>query len=117
MPQKYIIVIALLFFVASTTFLFWQNNRELDPHQGKNWWTLAFVSPQESGNLSFVVENYTAQEVFEYEITADKTSVAKESFVAKRGDKTIVTPSFTATADKRTRVTVALGTEKKEIYR
>lgn len=117
MSQKNLIIILLFFFTVSAVFLFWQNDRELDPDQGKSWWTLAFASPQEPENLSFIVENHSDQETFEYEIMADKTLVTKDSFVVKRGEKATITPILTAKASERTKITVTLGTEKKEIYR
>lgn len=117
MPQKYLITSIILLFVVSATFLFWQNNRELDPDQGKNWWTLAFASPQESKNLSFIVENHSNQTEFQYEITANKTLVTKDNFVVQRGEKLTVTPSIATTSDERIKITVTLGKEKKEIYK
>jgi len=116
-PQKYLVAIFLALFIASTAFLFWQNERELDPDQGKSWWTLAFAAPEKPENLSFVIENHSNQANFQYEITDDKTPVAKDAFVVKRGETMIITPSLTAKADVRTKITVTLGTEKKEIYR
>ncbi|MDP3957231.1 MAG: hypothetical protein Q8Q10_01900 [bacterium] len=117
MSQKSLITILCLLLIASAAFLFWQNERELDPDQGKSWWTLAFAVPGESGNLSFVVENHSTETAFQYEITVDKTSIAKDTFVVKRGEKMIITQSFTAKPGKRTIITVTLGKEKKEIYR
>lgn len=117
MTQRFLIIICIGLFVASATFLFWKNARELDPDQGKNWWTLAFALPQETENLSFIVENHSDQTAFQYEITADKTSVAKDTFVVMRGEKETIIPPLVADRSTRTKVTVTLGNEKKEIYR
>lgn len=117
MSQKYLIATIFLLFAAGAVFLFWQNARELDPDQGKNWWTLAFASPENSESLSFIVENHSTETTFLYEITVDKTLAAKESFVVKRGEKMTITPSLAAKEGGRTKITVTLGKEKKEIYR
>ena len=117
MAQRSLILIFIVLFVASAFFLFWKNERELDPDQGKSWWTLAFAAPEKPENLSFVIENHSDQTNFQYEITDDKTPVAKDTFIVKRGETMIITPSLTAKADVRTKITVTLGTEKKEIYR
>ena len=117
MAQRSLILIFIVLFVASAFFLFWKNERELDPDQGKSWWTLAFASPEDPENLAFVVENHSTETAFQYGITTDKTPVAKDAFVVKRGETMIITPSLTAKADVRTKITVTLGTEKKEIYR
>lgn len=117
MPQKYLIAVIFFLFAAGALFLFWQNARELDPDQGKNWWTLAFASPENSEDLSFIVENHSTETTFRYEIAVDQTPAAKESFVVKRGEKITVTPSLAAKEGERTKITVILGKEKKEIYR
>lgn len=117
MSQKYLIAVTLFFFIAGALFLFWKNARELDPDQGKNWWTLAFVSPENSEDLSFIVENHSSGTDFRYEITIGKTPAAEESFMVERGEKMTVTPSLAAKDGERTKVTVILGAEKKEIYR
>src|SRR3989338_7086298 len=98
-------------------YCFIRRERVLDPDQGKSWWTLAFASPEDPENLAFVVENHSTETAFQYGITTDKTPVAKDTFIVKRGETMIITPSLTAKADVRTKITVTLGTEKKEIYR
>src|SRR3990167_5730764 len=117
MAQRSLILIFIVLFVASAFFLFWKNERELDPDQGKSWWTLAFAIPEESKSLSFIVENHSDQMAFEYEIMADKLLLARNSFVVQRGEKVVIAPPLTAQTSERTKVTITLGTEKKEIYR
>jgi hypothetical protein len=117
MSQKYLIAAIFLLFAAGTVFLFWQNARELDPDQGKSWWTLAFAFPENSQSLAFEVENHSAETTFQYEITTGKMLIARENFVVDRGEQTTVTPAFAAKTGEQTKITVILGAEKKEIYR
>lgn len=117
MSQKHLITTIALLFAMSTAFLFWQNTRELDPDQGKSWWTLAFDVLEKPENLSFVVENHSDQTDFQYEVTVNRTSLIKGSFALQRGEKAIITPPLTAKTNDRTKITVTLGKEKKEIYR
>lgn len=117
MSQKTLISIFFIFFATSTLFLFWQNERELDPNRNKNWWMLAFATPQESNNLSFVVENHSDQNNFRYKIVANKETIAEEMFDIKRGETKTIFPPLTATPDVRTFVIVETGKEQKEIYK
>lgn len=106
-----------LFFTATTVFLFWQNERELDPDQGKNWWTFSFTAPEREESLSFTLENHSDKTDFQYEIAVGKEIISKDTFIAKRGEKTIVTPPSIAKQKERVKITVTTGNEKKEIYR
>ena len=117
MSQKSLLIAFLAFFTVSSLVLFWQNDREMDPDQGKNWWTLSFTLPKESESLSFIVENHSDQSSFQYEIMVGKMVIARESFTAKPGEKTIITPPSITEQLERVKITVTTGTEKKEIYR
>lgn len=117
MSQKTLITIFFILFIASALFLFWQNERELDPNYNKSWWTLAFTNPQESDNLSFIVENHSDQNNFRYQIIANKETLAEETLEIKRGEKKTIFLSLTAIPDIRTSVIVTTGKEQKEIYR
>lgn len=115
--QKHLISIFLALFIAASAFLFWQNDRELDPERGQGWWTLSFVAPQDPENLSFTIENHGDQTEFRYEIVADKKTLAEESFTVTKGQSVTITPDVSAQSDTRTSIIVADGKEKKEIYR
>lgn len=117
MSQKILIAIFFIFFAASTVFLFWQNERELDPNYNKSWWTLAFTNPQESDNLSFIVENHSDQNNFRYQIVVDKKTLFEETLEIKRGETKTISPSVIAVPNTRTFVIVESEKEKKEIYR
>jgi hypothetical protein len=115
--QKFLIIIFFIFFAASALFLFWQNERELDPNRNKNWWTLAFAAPQESNNLSFIVENHSDQNNFRYKIIANKETFIEETLEIKRGETKTISPSVAAIPNTRISVIVTNGKEQKEIYK
>ncbi|MFZ2300156.1 MAG: hypothetical protein WAW00_03415 [Candidatus Moraniibacteriota bacterium] len=115
--QKYLILVFLALFVAGSAFLFWQNERELDPDRGKSWWTLSFANPQTQDDLLFTVENHSDQVSFRYEITVGKEMLAQDVFSVQRGETLTITPPLAADPDVRTTIIVTAGTEKKEIYR
>ena len=115
--QKYLILAFLALFVSGSAFLFWQNERELDPDRGKYWWTLSFAAPKANDDLSFTVENHSDQGIFNYVIVANKQTLADGTFALDRGATTTITPPLTAVSNTRTSVIITAGKEKKEIYR
>lgn len=115
--RKYLIAVLSLFFIVSTIFLFWQNERGLDPNYNKSWWTLSFATPREPTNLSFTIENHSDQNNFRYKIIANKEILTEETFEIKRGETKTIFPSVIAVPNIRTFVIVESGKEKKEIYR
>ena len=114
--EKFLILFFSLLFFSSAWFLFAQNERVLDPNQGKSWWTLSFVIPKDKNSLDFLVENHGVETNFHYQVIAGKELLTEGSFSAKRGEQTTVSPTMTP-SDTRTSIVVSLGTEKKEIYR
>ena len=117
MSEKLLITAFVLLFSVSALYLFWQNDRELDPNRDKSWWTLSFSSPAETASLAFSIENWSNQEIFEYEISQEKASLHKESVTVKRGEKKDISPAQSAEPGSRTAITVTAGKEKKVIYR
>jgi hypothetical protein len=117
--QPYLILISLALFVFGSAFLFWQNERELDPDRGKDWWVISFVLPQEPADLSFVIENHSNQVGFRYEITADKEVLSQDTLSVNRGETLTITPPLDAQIGTRTVITVSSDKDKdkKEIYR
>ncbi|MFZ3031946.1 MAG: VCBS domain-containing protein [Candidatus Moraniibacteriota bacterium] len=115
--EKCLILIFCLLFVSSSLFLFWKNERELDPNQGKSWWTLSFATPENPQNLDFTLENHGTETQFRYQVSQNK-NVLKEAMVTiERGATQTVTLDITGSTDARTIITVTTETEKKEIYR
>lgn len=116
--QKKIITVFFALFVLSAVFLFWQNERELDPNRGKSWWTLSFADPNSEQSLDCVIENYGANRSFTYEVREGSALLRSETFTMEPGaTKTLLLPSDLHTGDERLRITVSSGEEKKEIYR
>ncbi len=117
MSQRFLILTFITLFAASALFLFWQNERELDPEQGKNWWMLSFTVPGNQESLDFTVENHSDNTKFRYSIIADDETLAEATFEVPRGEKITITPSALIQPDTRTRVIVTAMDQKKEIYR
>lgn len=121
LSEKNIVLIFCVFFTVSATFLFWQNKRELDPDQGKSWWTLSFAEPQDQESLAFTITNHTDHSEFTYQasytVTPDKVITTSSTVIIPPGETKTVTPDFVRNPDFRTSITVVTDTEKQEIYR
>ncbi len=121
LSEKNIVLIFCILFALSATFLFWQNKRELDPNQGKSWWTLSFATPEDPNSLAFTITNHTDQDTFSYEatytVTFDKIVTESGTVVVARGETKTVTPDLTRNPDARTSIIVTSGDERQEIYR
>lgn len=119
--EKNIVLLFCILFTMSASFLFWQNKRELDPNQGKSWWTLSFAEPQDENSLAFTITNHTNQSEFSYEVyntmTPDKTILSRDTVIVPPGETKTITPQFVRNPDFRTSITVTTDTEKQEIYR
>lgn len=115
--EKHLVIIFSALFLMSASFLFWQNERELDPDQGKDWWTLSFINPQDTENLDFVIENHSTGTVFQYQILSDKIIKQEGTVEVNLGASKTVTPGITTTDESRTAIIVTREKEKKEIYR
>ncbi len=121
LSEKKLVVFFFLLFSVSALFLFWQNKRELDPNQGKDWWTLSFEAPGDPNSLVFIVENHTKQSEFSYEatyeVTPDNVISVRDSITVAPGETKMITPNIVPQPGLRTSVIVTTRTEKKEIYR
>lgn len=115
--EKCLILIFCLLFVSSSLFLFWKNERELDPDQGKSWWTLSFATPENRKDLTFIIENHSAQTDFHYQITEEKRILKEATVEINLGAQQRITPDIAPHTTARTSIIVTSGTEKKEIYR
>ena len=115
--EKFLILVFCALFAASSSFLFWQNEQELDPNQGKNWWTLSFATPEDTTNIDFIIENHSRETSFRYQIMADKNILEEATIKIPSGASQTVLPAPLIQTDSRTTITVTTGTEKKEIYR
>lgn len=115
--EKHLVIIFSALFLVSASFLFWQNERELDPNQGKNWWTLSFANPQDRSSLDFIIENHSTETAFQYQIMVGKNLKQEGVVEIALGESKVVTTPITPEEKSRTSLIVTTGTEKKEIYR
>lgn len=106
MTHRFLLFITLVLFALSTVFLFWQNERELDPNLGKDWWIIAFVSPPEQENLSFTLENHSVHSRFRYTITVQKAVLFEDILTVNKGETATLHPPLTAADNQRTVITV-----------
>lgn len=119
MEQKSLIIFSSILFACSAFFLFWQNDRALDPARGPGFWTISFTSPQDPTDLSFTLENQSTETSFRYQITANKELLGEDTIVVQKGEQTTVTVPSKAQVATRTEITVS-GEQKedtKKIYR
>ena len=121
LSEKNIVLLFCVLFTISASFLFWQNKRELDPNQGKSWWTLSFADPKSENSLAFTITNHTNQSEFTYEasyaVTPDTVVTSRNTIIVAPGETKTIIPDFVRNPDFRTTITVTTDTEKQEIYR
>lgn len=121
LSEKNIVLLFCVLFTISASFLFWQNKRELDPNQGKSWWTLSFADPKSEDSLAFTITNHTNQSEFAYEasyaVKPDTVVTSRNTIVVAPGETKTIIPDFVRNPDFRTTITVTTDTEKQEIYR
>lgn len=115
--EKHLVIIFSALFLMSASFLFWQNERELDPNQGKDWWTLSFADPKDPNNLDFTVENHSNTTEFTYQILSEKQVLLTGNISTKPGTDITIRREVTAPSSARVSIIVSDGIEKKEIYR
>ncbi len=115
--EKLILAVFLALFFTSATYLFWQNNQELNPDQDKNWWALSFAVPEDQSSLSFVIENHSDYQSFHYQIESDRVLLEERDIIIPSGSNTAVTPEITARLNARTNIIVTTPSGKKIIYR
>lgn len=117
LSEKHLVIVFFLLFAISSMFLFWKNTTELDPNQGKNWWTLSFAEPQNSQDLSFVINNHADTARFHYQVLSDREILTEQDVELRKGDQKEIRIDDTVKQDTRMTIRVFLGTERKEIYR
>lgn len=121
LSEKQLLLVFCVLFTVSATFLFWQNEHELDPNQGKSWWTLSFADPHDPESLAFTITNHSGQSMFSYEatytVTFDKIVTESNTVIITPGESKTITPDLKRNPDVRTSIIVTTGDERLEIYR
>jgi hypothetical protein len=114
--EAFSVVIIVAFFVAASGWLFFQVNRELDPNNGKNWWTLAFET-RDATSLSFAIENHSNSTKFTYAVSNGKETIDSGEISLAKGDRKTVLPNVSTIPGRAIVTVTALDGSKKEIYR
>lgn len=110
-----IISFILVLFVLSSVFLFWKSDQGLNPDHQKDWWAVSFENAQ-SADLSFTVENHSANNNFSWEIISGKDILQKGDAVVARGKKMNITVDLSNLKNKII-VRISDGKESQEIYK
>lgn len=115
MQQRNIIIFLIIFFIASSAWLFRASDSFVDPDSGKNWWTVYFSDPK-SDNLNFVIENHHDETGFGWKVLDDNQAVREGREAIEKGQSKEIS---VGDLDLKGRITiqVSLGEEKKEIYK
>jgi hypothetical protein len=106
----------VLFFI-SATYLSIRVDYDLDPNNGKNWWSLSFDEAKGS-SLRFIIDNHSENSHFSYTVSNGKTILDTGIATIKKGESTIISPSASGNMTGRENITVTTDDgKKKEIYR
>jgi hypothetical protein len=110
-----IISLILVLFVISSVFLFWQSDQGLNPDYQKDWWSVSFAYA-ENTDLSFTIENHSANDNFSWEIISGKDTLQKGDAVVARGEKKNIEVDLGNLTNK-VLIRVSDGKESQEIYK
>lgn len=110
-----IISLILALFIISSIFLFWKNERGLNPDYQKDWWAISFQDAQ-NDNLSFAIENHSTNNNFSFEIISGKDTLKKGDLIVARGEKKNIQIDLNNLTNKII-VRVSDGKENQEIYK
>lgn len=83
--QKKIIVAFIVLFIASSFWLFYQNDKQRDLNSGGDWWAVHFVNPKDS-SFDFAIENHSAKFNFHWEILADGNKIQEGDINVPKGE-------------------------------
>lgn len=114
--EAFAVAVVVALSIIASGWLFFEVNRELDPNDGKNWWTLAFES-RDAGSLSFTIENHSGSTVFTYSVSHDKDIVDSGNLTLEKGGRKTISPPTNAVAGRTIITVTASDGSKKEIYR
>jgi len=119
MQKKIIIFIAFLFIVSSS-WLFYVNQQETNPNKNKNWWSLSFQDPQ-SNNLAFIIENYSQETNFHWQLLKDNQVITQGELEIAKGYSHQVSLNlsdfFTSSLTGKFILQVKTNSHQKEIYK
>lgn len=110
-----IISLILALFVISSVFLFWKSDCGFDPDYQKNWWSVYFAYATNT-DLSFIIENHSANNNFSWEVISGKETLQKGDAVVAREEKKNIELNLSDLKNK-VLVRVSDGKENREIYK
>lgn len=110
--QKYILISLFIFIVLSFSFLaIWEKSQ----HKVKNGWFLYFENI-ENDSLNFVIENYSENTEFSWQLYADNNKIKEEKIQVLNKSKENVIIDRLPQA-KSVKIIVSHSKEQREIYK
>ncbi|MDZ4384880.1 MAG: hypothetical protein U0944_00500, partial [Candidatus Moranbacteria bacterium] len=92
------------------------DSRYNSPDYNTDWYAVSFADPK-SDRLDFVIENFSSQTDFHWEILADNTEKISQGDVGiQTGEKKELSPLVTV-SDKKMTIRVSTSTDTQEIYK
>jgi hypothetical protein len=114
--QKLIILSVIVFFIASSAWLFYTSQKYSDPAYNSGWWGVYFADPKTPG-LNFIIENHSIDENFKWEVLSDKGKIKEGTASVAIGQKENIQVKPENIETKKITIRVSNGTEIREIYR
>ena len=87
MQQKTILIFLIIFLITSFSWLAYIEKKQ---HQIKNQWFLYFQNPTADADLDFIIENYTNDSDFTWQLLNNENIIKAEKVKVLKGDKKTV---------------------------
>jgi hypothetical protein len=94
MKSSTLILATAVLFGISTLVLSFIVNREIDPNYRKDWFAIAFVTP-DSETPDFVIANHSPEQSFRYTIESRGKTLIDELITARTGETLTIHPGRT----------------------
>ena len=117
--QKKIIIFISVLFIASSVWLFYQNDKQTNPDLNKNWWAVSFIDSK-SNNLDFTIENHSNRTDFHWEVSDGENKLKEGDVKIEKGAFSELNSAYAELSSEdniKITITVSAGDEKKEIYK
>lgn len=113
--SQQIIIFFLALFLISSIYLFGIDSRYKNPKYNTDWYAISFVDSR-SDNLDFVIENFSKETTFHWELLEDKKIIFQDYAEIKSGEKKELN-SPKKLSDKKITIRVSAGDNTQEIYK
>lgn len=117
MQTRSLFIATLVFCGIATAYLFVHNQAQLDPAQGKDWWTLSFADSRNENSFDIAVTNYTEDTSFRYAALAGNKVITEQDFVVAPGERKVILIPLTKTGQDRMSIRVTHRQEIQTVYR